>query len=110
MMHIAAPLQDLLRPCQPAFSSGEKLLNLTKLQIARRLQCMNTMCTGQATTDPEVMSLQKDVREALKLDSNTDIAYTDLYDALTARKFHNKGWPDKMTEELYLRIEKEAFR
>lgn len=64
----------------------------------------------QAETDPEVLQLHKDVCEALKVGEETDIAYTDLYDSLTARQFHNKGWPAGMTEELYVRIEKEAFR
>ena len=44
------------------------------------------------------------------LEEGSNIAYTDLYDALTCLKFHGKAWPEKMTEDLYLRIELEAFR
>ena len=68
------------------------------------------MHAEQAETDPEVLKLNQDVCEVLKVDKQTDIAYTDLYDSLTARQFHSKGWPEGMTEELYVRIEKEAFR
>ena len=64
----------------------------------------------QASKDAGVQQLDKEVREALGLDNNAYVAYTDLYDAMTALKFHNKGWPSRMTEELYTRIEMEAFR
>ena len=68
------------------------------------------MHAEQAETDPEVLRLHQDVCGALGVDEKTDIAYTDLYDALTARQSHGKGWPERMTAELYVRIEKEAFR
>ncbi len=71
---------------------------------------MTSNYAGQAKTDLELLQLQRDVCRALSIDESADIAYTDLYDALTARKFHGKGWPEAMTEDLYLRIEKEAFR
>lgn len=64
----------------------------------------------QSKTDEAVQQLHKDICTALNLPDSEHIAYTDLYDSLTARKFHDKGWPPGMTEDLYIRIEKEAFR
>lgn len=78
--------------------------------LVEQYSITNELHAEQAETDPEVQQLQKDVHEVLNLDESTDIAYTDLYDSLTARQFHDKGWPKGMTEELYIRIEKEAFR
>lgn len=53
--------------------------------------------------------LDEDCREVLGVKAKDSIAYTDLYDALTARQFHGKGWPQGMTESLYRRIEDEAL-
>jgi len=64
----------------------------------------------EARRDSELQKLDAEVREAMGLQADSRIAYTDLYDALTALKFHGKAWPEKMTEELYLKIELEAFR
>lgn len=69
-------------------------------------------CHGadQAQEDERLKQLERDCKQAMQLPENESVAYTDLYDALTSRLYHGKGWPESMTEELYRRIEKEALR
>lgn len=66
--------------------------------------------TDEAEKSEELQSLDKECRQVLGVDESQKIAYTDLYDSLTARKFHGKGWPKGMTESLYRKIEDEALR
>lgn len=50
------------------------------------------------------------MRTALDLPSDHRVSYTDVYDALTTLKYHQKGWPPGVTEQLYKRIELEAVK
>lgn len=36
------------------------------------------------------------------------VSYTGVHDALTTLKYHGKGWPSGVTDELHDRVEREA--
>lgn len=68
------------------------------------------LCAEAAAKETKGRQLDKNVLEVMGLPPDHRVAYTDLYDALTTLKYHGKGWPKGMTEDLYQNIHQEALR
>ena len=55
-----------------------------------------------------MQQLQQQVREAMSLPQDHEVAFVELHDALTSLRFHGKAIPVGLTPELLHAIEQEA--